>query len=263
MDAVHLFGYRYNPATGPWIVGSVLLVNVLVVVLFELLLALNQWQTNQLGAERLEHEQLQGQLDEVKQQISPHFLFNSLNSLSVLIGEDPRQAERFVDEMAKVYRYLLQSHRGGEPLAGHPGLTTLEAELRYLASYAHLLRTRYGAALELSIAADVAEGHRQGGLLPLTLQTLVDNALRHNVASAARPLRIAVDTTPAGQVRVRNTRQKRTVRVPLPQDNLAALQARYQRLGPGGPAVEVAAGEEYFTVSIHLAGCRTPQLATQ
>jgi sensor histidine kinase YesM len=166
----------------------------------------------------------------------------------VLIGEDPRQAERFVDEMAKVYRYLLQAHRSSQQPA-QAGLTTLEAEVRFIESYAYLLRTRYGAALDLRVVP--AEASPSGGLLPLTLQTLVDNAIRHNVVSAARPLRIEIHASP-GHVRVQNSLQKRSVRVPMAREGLSGLQARYQLLQPAKSLV-VDANEDYFSVSVPLA----------
>ncbi|MBF9141926.1 sensor histidine kinase [Hymenobacter properus] len=250
-NAVHLFGYRFQASEAFWVVVSVMIFNVFVAALFEVSLAFNQWQTNQLAVEQLEHQELRGQLDVVKQQISPHFLFNSLNSLSVLIGEDPQHAERFVDEMAQVYRYLLQAHRPGL-LPGQPNLTTLEAELRHLHSYAYLLRTRYGAGLELDIAPLPALDRQQAnGLLPLTLQTLVDNAIQYNVVSPTRPLRIAVATTTAGQVRVHNNRQRRSVRVANSSESLGALQARYQELGCPN-AVQVEADEAQFSVAVQL-----------
>jgi LytS/YehU family sensor histidine kinase len=88
-------------------------------------------------------------------------------------------------------------------------------------------------------------------LLPLTLQTLVDNAIRHNVVSAARPLRIDIYTSP-GQVRVQNSLQKRSVRVPMTREGLSGLQARYQLLQPAR-SLQVDGTDEYFSVSVPLA----------
>ncbi|OUJ74674.1 sensor histidine kinase [Hymenobacter crusticola] len=248
MDAVHLFGYHYRPRQDFWVLVSVAVVYVLIAALGEVVYTVSQWQSTQLEAQQLAKQQVQAQLDEVKQQVNPHFLFNSLNSLSVLIGEDPKQAERFVDEMAKVYRYLLQAHRTTQ-LTTPAGLTTLDAELRFLQSYAYLLRTRYGAGIELTIQA--AEADRTSGLLPLTLQTLVDNAIRHNVVSTAKPLRIDIQTTSAGLLRVRNTRQKRSVRVPINREGLSTLQSRYHLL-TGPDRIRVEADEQQFSVSVQL-----------
>ncbi len=247
LNAVHLFGFHYTPRQGMWIVLLSVLLDLLLVGFFEITFAFRQWQTNELEVEQLSQHQLQNQLTELKQQVNPHFLFNSLSSLSVLISEDPTQAERFVDELAQVYRYLLQAHRHGQqPL--REALVPLEAELRFLHAYAYLLCTRYGTGLTLHLAP--IEAYPAGTLLPLTLQTLVDNAIRHNVLSVARPLCITVEPAPGG-VRVRNSVHKRTQRVPQAHQSLAKLQAHYQLLGDGD-AVQVEADAECFSVVVPL-----------
>jgi two-component system LytT family sensor kinase len=226
-DAVHLFGFRYNPRLGPWIVVLSVVLDLLLVGFFEIAFAFRQWENKQLETKQLEQQQLQRQLTEIKQKVNPHFLFNSLNSLSVLISEDPARAEQFVDELAKVYRYQLQAYRNSQ-LPATESLVPIEAELRHLQTYAHLLRTRYGTGLELRIAPSTWPG---GALLPLTLQLLVDHAIQHNSITPARPLRI--DIQPAsGHVRVQHTRHARSTRIPTGPDTLVALQERYQLLGP-------------------------------
>jgi len=122
------------------------------------------------------------QMRALQAQISPHFLFNSLNSLSSLIADEPEKAERFVDEMSSVYRYLLGSNEGE--------LTTLRAELAFLRSYYHLLKTRYGRGIELDVA--VSEARQHDLLPPLTLQLLVENAVKHNVVAAETPLSTSI-----------------------------------------------------------------------
>ncbi len=244
-QAVHLFGYRYNAATGPWVLLSAVVFDLLLVGFFEITYAFTQWQTNQLETEQLA-QQLQSQVHELKQQVNPHFLFNSLSSLSVLISEDPRQAERFVDELAQVYRYQLQAARSSQ-LPAVAGLVPLEAELRFLHAYAYLLGIRYGVGLQVHLPA--VEACPPGVLPPLALQTLVDNAIRHNALTASRPLRIDV-VLEAGCVRVQNTRHPRTVRVPISSEGLASLRARYQQLARASPRIE--ADDEQFTVTLPL-----------
>jgi len=86
------------------------IVILLLAMVYEVFYSLGKWQESKLNMERLRKVTLQGQLQSLKNQINPHFLFNSLNSLSSLIADEPQQAEKFVDEMAKVYRYLLQTN---------------------------------------------------------------------------------------------------------------------------------------------------------
>lgn len=105
-------------------------------------------------------------LDSLKARINPHFLFNSLSTLSSLVAEDPKQAERFIEELASVYRYLLRTN--DQPL------TTLSDELDFIRAYFHLLQMRFGRSIELEVAID--ERYYLFLLPPLTLQLLVENA---------------------------------------------------------------------------------------
>ena len=136
------YGYDYANVAGlqvkmqnyPWVlvVGGVC--NLLATSLNEGAAFFEKWRKLVDEAEQLKRENLQSQLEGLKGQVNPHFLFNSLNSLSSLIGDDPDKAEKFLDEMSKVYRYLLRTNEDG--------LTTLEAEMQFIYSYFHLLLLR-------------------------------------------------------------------------------------------------------------------------
>jgi sensor histidine kinase YesM len=148
--------------------------------------------------ERLQKLQLQNELEILKNQVNPHFLFNSLNILSSLIGDDPQKAERFVDQLSKVYRYLLQTNQ--------KAWTSVEAELNFIRSYAALLTTRYGDGVQVHI--NVEEECQDLLLPPLTLQLLVENAVKHNVVHKQRPLLIEI-TASCTTLYVRNNLQKK------------------------------------------------------
>ena len=143
-----------------------------------------KWRKLVDEAEQLKKENLQSQLEGLKGQVNPHFLFNSLNSLSSLIGDDPDKAEKFLDEMSKVYRYLLRTNEDG--------LTTLDAEMQFIHSYFHLLQTRFGQALHMHCSIEKELEEYQ--LPSLTLQLLLENAVKHNVVSTINPLEITVST---------------------------------------------------------------------
>jgi sensor histidine kinase YesM len=114
---------------------------------------------------------LQSQFDSLKQQVNPHFLFNSINTVSSLIGKDPGKAVKFLTEMSKVYRYLLR--------ANEEKLSSLQDELNFLDSYFHMLKTRYQTGLNLNIQVGK---EFSGYFLPaLTLQLLIENAVKHNI----------------------------------------------------------------------------------
>lgn len=245
LGATQWFGYSYKPAQAPWVLAAMTCMNILLAGVSEGVYAFTQWRIHQEELEALEHQQLQMQLEEVKQQVNPHFLFNSLNSLSVLIADNPRQAERFVDEMATVYRYLLQA--GQMPTPGG-GLITLEAELRFLQAYSYLLHTRYGSAISLEV--DVCEAARTQYVPVLTLQTLVDNAIKHNVVLAQQPLSIQIRATSPTLLRVSNSLQKRSVTIPLNRAGLSMLMARYRLLQ--GESVQVLVEDQRYTVELPL-----------
>ena len=115
--------------------------------------------------ELLQQLTLQNEFESLKSQVNPHFLFNCFNTLSSLISEDPGQAVKFLDELSKVYRYLLRSNE--------EGLTTLKSELQFIRSYFQLLKSRYGNAVEMDIEVD---RKYENYLLPsLSLQLLVEN----------------------------------------------------------------------------------------
>jgi sensor histidine kinase YesM len=209
--------------------------------------SIGQWKQHQMNKERLKKEMLQGQLQGLKNQVNPHFLFNSLNSLSSLIADEPERAEQFVDEMARVYRYLLQTNQStGAGTA--EGLTTLAQELAFIDSYYHLLKTRHGVGLELRV--EVADAYHAWLLPPLTLQLLVENAVKHNVVSPSRPLQVEIRTTEADSLEVRNTLQRKTSRFASTRVGLANITAKYQLLTQSAPRIED--GPTHFTVSFPL-----------
>ncbi len=188
----------------------------------------------------LEKATLQSQLEALKQQVNPHFLFNALNSLGALIEDDPPQASRFLDELSSVYRYLLRSN--DQPL------TPLAAELEFIRSYFHLLQTRHGQGLQLALAVEPRyEAYR---LPPLTLQLLVENAVKHNIVLAEQPLSIEIATDAAGQLVVENNLQRKPSRVLSNGVGLSNILTQYRMLGQPLPTVRDDAGR--FIVRLPL-----------
>jgi sensor histidine kinase YesM len=194
-----------------------------------------------LAVQQLNQQMTEMQMRALQAQINPHFLFNSLNSLSALIADDPLKAEKFVDEMATVYRYLLRSNEGG--------LTPLRQELRFLHSYYHLLKTRYGAGIDLRMDTDPTLLDHL--LPPLTLQLLVENAVKHNVVAADAPLTIQVFTGPDRTLAVRNTLQRKPGnRVPSTRKGLLNIAEKYRLLGQSAIQIEETDGS--FEVRVGL-----------
>ncbi|WP_229365714.1 sensor histidine kinase [Fibrisoma montanum] len=194
----------------------------------------------ELAVRRLEQEKMAVQLRALQGQVNPHFLFNSLNTLSSLIDDSPRQAGEFVDELSSVYRYLLR--------ANDNPLITLRDELDFIRSYYHLLQTRHGKGIDLRIAVD--DRFLDTQLPPLTLQLLVENAVKHNVVLPDQPLTIAIATNPDGQLVVQNNLQRKASRVLSNGIGLSNILTQYRMLGQGLPTVHDGSGE--FVVILPL-----------
>jgi sensor histidine kinase YesM len=245
-DKIGLFGFSLQRERALWSVFILLSASLIGAGLTELAYTFMQWKTNQDELQQMEQKQLLSELEVVKQQVNPHFLFNCLNSLSVLISESPATAEKFVDEMSKVYRYLLSVNGPDREMS----MVTLEAELRYIRSYIYLLETRFENGIRIS--TQVADVYLTGQMAPLTLQTLIDNAIRHNIVSADHPLRIDIRTTATGQLEVCNNLQKRTVRMPFSNSGLATLMSRYKMLFNQAGTIQIKEEDLKFTVLLPL-----------
>ena len=142
----------------------------------------NQYTYEQLQTLRMERKQAELQLAALKSQLSPHFLFNCMNSLSALFQSDSAKAETFIRAMAKSYQYTLEQYRSS--------LITVKEELEFVRSYGFLLKTRFGEGFQLEVQLDPEKMEHK--IPPLTLQILVENALKHNSVSSANPITVSI-----------------------------------------------------------------------
>jgi LytS/YehU family sensor histidine kinase len=156
-------------------------------------------QNVMLENELLRREALQSQYESLKNQLSPHFLFNSLTALNVLIKEDTDQAQNYVNSLSRALRYTLKSNE--------KKLVTLSEEMDFMSSYLFLIRMRYGD--NLVISTKINEKMQSLLLPPLTIQTLVENAIKHNEISRRKPLKIDIITTSAGSLIIVNEIQQK------------------------------------------------------
>jgi sensor histidine kinase YesM len=211
-----------------WTFGMVCFFGSIILAIYEGIYLFRKWKAATRESEQLKRERLQTQLDSLKNQVNPHFLFNSLNSLSSLIEEDAPKAQLFIHELARVYRYLLQSN--------DKELTDVKSELAFIDAYAFLLKTRFGNSISLDIR--VSEAAKQYLIPPLTLQLLVENAVKHNVVSLARPLKISIYTEGGDKLIVSNNLQNKTTVVALSQMGLANIATKYHLLSGIKPKIE-------------------------
>nr|WP_299214906.1 histidine kinase [uncultured Allomuricauda sp.] len=171
-----------------------------------------------LEKERLKQEKLKSELSALKNQVNPHFLFNSLNSLNTLI-RDNKPATTFVNKLSYLYRYILQS--------GNQDLVTIKEELTFLESYVHLIKARYQSRFSINIQIDDEWFHVK--IPVMALQLLVENAVKHNEISESMPLHLAIFID-ENHLIVENKIQPKSTYVDSTGNGLANLNRRYEML---------------------------------
>ena len=212
---------------------------LLMIAIYESVYFLSELKRSIREKEMLKRESLQAQLSALKTQVNPHFLFNNLNTLSAVIPDNPGQAIDFVQQLSKVYRHILEVRDEQSIL--------LKEELEVLEAYAFLLKTRFGENLAISIR--ITEEQRQQKVVPLSLQILMENAIKHNIVSAARPLYIEIYGG-KDSLTVSNTLQKKNQLIESTGIGLDNIRNRYRLLGDR--KVEVEDGPSSYTVKIPL-----------
>jgi two-component system LytT family sensor kinase len=155
------------------------------------------WKEAAVQQEKLKREQLALQYETLKSQVNPHFLFNNLNSLTSLISSNPEKAIEFVKKLSEVYRYVLDQK--------NQELVDLETELKFLESYVFLQKIRFENNLTVQIDVD----SRNFKVIPLSVQMLVENAIKHNEISDKKPLQIRIFSDADQYLTVENGLQKK------------------------------------------------------
>jgi ligand-binding sensor domain-containing protein len=190
-------------------------------------------------ATSLEKEKAMAMYENLKQHLNPHFLFNSLTSLNGLIQVDQEKASGFLEQMSQIYRYILRNKE--------TELVALTDELRFVQLYINLLKTRFGAGLNVEIA--IAEEHHYRKIAPVTLQNLLENAIKHNKIDTEMPLVINIYTA-ADYLIVSNNLQKKKFVDTSNRQGLKNMTALYSYLSR--EAVVVQETTTSFMVKIPL-----------
>jgi two-component system LytT family sensor kinase len=217
----------------------VFLVNTVICLGFMASHLLKRWQENALRTAQLEKEKVQVQLDSLKNQISPHFLFNSLSSLDSLIDDNPVLARQFLQQLSKVFRYVLQ-HK-------EKSLVPLETELAFIKNYISLLHTRFDGTFAVICQVDDTALDQQ--IVPVTLQILIENAIKHNIISEAHPLTVTISTYD-GYITVSNPIQRKRQVGTSNGQGLENLKLLYSYLG--SKSIDVGDTGETFRVQVPL-----------
>jgi LytS/YehU family sensor histidine kinase len=199
----------------------------------------DEWKKSLLRAERLEKEKTQVQFDNLKNQLNPHFLFNSLSSLHSLIFDNPNLASDFVNNLSKVYRYVLKNE--------NVSVISIREELDFIGHFIFLLKTRFGGAIE--IQTKIPEVVFDLGIAPVTLQILLENCIKHNAIDQDSPLKIEIYATDNYLV-VKNTRHPKILVAESNKQGLSNLEKLYSFLT--NLPVQIKMTDGNFSVAIPL-----------
>jgi two-component system, LytTR family, sensor kinase len=192
-----------------------------------------------IRAERLEKEKSQVQFDNLKNQLNPHFLFNALTSLNGLIFENQKLASEFLQQLSKVYRYVLQH--------SDRNFVSLKTELDFIRNYIQLAETRFCGALKINLT--IAAHAEEQAIVPVTLQVLIENAIKHNIIDKEKPLVIDLVTVGDYLVVSNNLQVRKTVESSNKQ-GLERLKSLYSFLTDKPVIIEPA--DDRFSVKVPL-----------
>ncbi|WP_165759029.1 sensor histidine kinase [Niastella yeongjuensis] len=238
---VFLFSPRTNAPLFKFLFNINMVITVILTILFAQVfrLLLYNYQMRLTNASLLKAN-AETKYEVLKNQVNPHFLFNSLNTINALITTNQQAAVDFVNNMSDVYRYALKSHE----LNSIP----LQEELQFIAAYTEVLKGRYGNKMQIEV--QVIPASKQYRIPPMALQILVENAVKHNIASHNKPLHIRIFNNEAAELVVTNNRQQRHRPEPSTGVGLQNLNQRCQYLSNHSLIIQQT--ESSFSVTIPL-----------
>jgi len=214
-----------------------IIVDYIIISLFYINIILKYWKKSIENEERLKRESITAQYETLKSQVNPHFLFNSLNTLSTLITQNLEVAGHFIKKLSEVYRYVLEFK--------DKEVVDIATELKFIDSYLYLQKIRFGENL-------IIKNKIKGGnfyIAPLTIQILIENVIKHNVISDDRPLTIELRNEESYIV-VRNNLQRKKVIESREKIGLNNIKSRYEVLSDK-PVIIEESGKS-FTVKIPI-----------
>lgn len=237
-----LHNYSFNQTIIPLKLNLIYawLANLLFHLVNAIMFYFTEYKTKWMEAEELKRMSAQAELQLVKSQINPHFLFNNLNVLSALVMKNNDEANRFIEEFSKVYRYILSNH--------DKELVDIKTELDFIKPYIFLLQKRFSDGLDVTI--NVPQRYENFYIIPASLQMLIENAIKHNIISKNKPLHIDVHINGNNTIVVSNNLQLRESVDGSTKIGLANIIKRYWLVS--GRNVEVKQDDDDFTVTLPL-----------
>jgi len=200
----------------------------------------NQWKLSLIEVERYKKESIEAQLEVLKGQINPHFLFNNLSVLSSLVYIDQDKAVEFINQFSKVYRYVIEFN--------NKELVALHNELEFINSYIYLLKIRFGENIQFSI--DIESKYHSSLLPPMAMELLLENTIKHNEVSTEKPLAVQIHTHKNNYLTISNKLQARHDVEPGTKLGLNNIIKRYEHYT--NLPVLIEKNDQSFTVQIPL-----------
>jgi two-component system, LytTR family, sensor kinase len=216
------------------------LVNLLFHLIHAIFFYFREYETQLLAAEENKRLAAQNELALIKNQINPHFLFNNLNVLSALIMQNSTEANKFIEAFSQVYRYILVNQ--------NKEMVMLQDELNFIEPYIFLLEKRFASGLKISV--DIADKYLSYSVLPASLQMLIENAIKHNIATKNKPLHIQLKSNGHDTVIVRNNLQLRETVESSTQIGLQNIAKRYEFIT--GRQMNIEQTSEDFIVTLPI-----------
>lgn len=223
-----------------FITGLNIMCFLIILGIYEGFYYIKNWKLLIAESEEIKKINLTNQFQLLKEQVKPHFLFNSLNTLISLIRLRPDHAIRFTEELSSVYRYLLRKNLRE--------LSTVREELEFIRLYISMMETRFQDSLIVNI--EVAREDEEASLPPFVLQLLVENAIKHNVVSSEHPLIVSIEST-GDSLTISNNLQKKRSQEPSEKTGLLNLIERYKLLKKDH-LLEIIEDEAVFRVTLPL-----------
>ena len=235
-----LLGYYSFHSLQLKVLVPVIIITIMTMAIYEAVYYYVRLKKSIRDEEQTKQMMIQAQLDTLRNQAQPHFLFNSLNALRDIIDQDSREtAKTFVDNLSDVYRFILES--------GTTNLISLREELKFTKAYIDIQSERFGDNLKVQYT--IPESKLALLIVPMSLQLLIENAIKHNVVSKAKPLLITIDVNDAS-ILVKNKIQAKSTQMPSTKIGLKNIEKRYQLIA--GKTPQVNNDGEYFTVTLPL-----------
>ena len=237
VDGVNLWNMQYSRVLENTIMPTS--IALVIITVFISRSWLYEWRSAAIEAEQLKSEKLASQYQSLKDQLNPHFLFNALNVLSNLVYESADRSAEFIQQLSKIYRYVLDVQNSE--------LVELEKEVIFAENYLSLQKIRFEQSLEYFIDVNQMKGFN---IPPLSLQLLLENAIKHNIASMEKPLKIFIQQTPDKLIVRNNLQPKLTKEVADSGIGLDNIEKRYALLSNKHP--KITKTETEFIVELPL-----------